>query len=1072
MATLYPNYIVIVQESDSPYAPNNDLEVLLYEGRVELKTDPTTGSTGVFNYGTSTAATTVKDKNGVAATAISTDSVNKPGEYKFLELDLNYGGSLSELGQTLYSVVGRPASDTALNSFERAKILQDRVALTDPNTKQAIATATGEFGNVSENLAYAGGTVNTLSYTAADGSGHSANKVYLELSELSDAITGSEETPAGTPPSWVGGTSIVKLVARIKAHYTNGTDRTCIWESIPIYKTPSGKYVIKIADDLYNVYKSADIGAGSIELNSIWQDIIVSTSLEDYNIRIKASDSLASVSSDFAGYTEDILLTAKKDSAGDYLDNRLYYLNGYSSSDYTWNQILAAPDDSVDTDYTNNPNRSKAVLADGSNCFSAGIINYGKWWPLNGSTYGLRISQRIINGRRVLFSFEVGSSLTSGQGYDDISWSPRLSVCPSDYTSFMGETCLGVGNFSYASDSDSPQYNIDVKGNNGIRVSSQSVIISTNKYIALYPYSGNSQSIESGYCGFWATSTGLKFKTASGTTSDILLQTAGISNHTIASHNDTEATGSYLSDLYGTDGTDGVVVPGSTSYVQTTLAKKMIESDGSSTYIYRDNATPITCTTSLTTIYGISTNDYIKVGTVGGDSNSVVINADSVARLTVGGSSINSFSASSDTTTLGVADGNPGDYILIRNYHVKLANTTAIYAIIAGDNLIHLTDTHAYYYGPGSSEKVGMVIDSTTTYLRANSPSGAELRVGTSGCALYVNNNAVFRSITAESYTAIKSPVSSQNSVVIEDNTLTLRPGNSIDRNITINNTQAQINHDESVNIRVDSENAFYSDSSQTRTYFAGDAFLFADSSSTILAYGNVDSSNEFIKLDTDYTLIQHPGTVNISTAKLVVSENEELPDNMGDTPYFARFVSQGSTAMSLESYSGGLLDQSVIYLQKSGNSTLSSLSSTGDQEYLGAIYFKGVNSSASDWSPGAFITATQTGDAGTNYCSTKLTIGSYHADGGFSTSFIEIDGERSIFFKDGNPSGGSQNPDCSAEYGLVDDEDHYYWRIPTSSGLPNTAPGDDLGGHMVYYAGDLYYWNAEGSSWKILTAS
>ena len=90
MPTLYRNYTVVVQDSDSPYAPKNDLELLLYEGQVEIKPNPAAGSANaVFQYGTTTLAVQVLDEDGAAVVVTAADATLRPGEYEFGRLDLD-----------------------------------------------------------------------------------------------------------------------------------------------------------------------------------------------------------------------------------------------------------------------------------------------------------------------------------------------------------------------------------------------------------------------------------------------------------------------------------------------------------------------------------------------------------------------------------------------------------------------------------------------------------------------------------------------------------------------------------------------------------------------------------------------------------------------------------------------------------------------------------------------------------------------------------------------------------------------------------------------------------------------
>jgi len=259
--TLYRNYTVVVQTSTAPYEPNNDLELLLYEGRLELKPDPNnSGAMGVFSYGTTTLATPVyiHSITPIPATAFAADVTNRPGEYDFLEIDLNKAGTASYAGETLYSVIGRPAGDT---DFEHASVIIDNTDISDPNIKQLVRASTGDTGTLTDNIFYAGGTV---TYTVQpDISGTliaDAENRFLALGTLPDVISTKYELVSVYPAyAKLYSGQGKKLIARFDVHYTDAAGaKYAFWNGIPAFESTEGSWVIHLTHDQYNQTRSEE----------------------------------------------------------------------------------------------------------------------------------------------------------------------------------------------------------------------------------------------------------------------------------------------------------------------------------------------------------------------------------------------------------------------------------------------------------------------------------------------------------------------------------------------------------------------------------------------------------------------------------------------------------------------------------------------------------------------------------------------------------------------------------------------------------------------------------------------
>jgi hypothetical protein len=293
LTTLYRNYTVIVQDSDSPYYPKNDLELLLYEGRLEIKPDPTdSGNNAVFQYGTTTKAVRVQDSDGANVSATAIDSTSQPGEYKFTSLDLDATTS-GNSGTTLYSVVARPVTDSATNSFERASVIVDRTDISDPNLKQLVKASVGSTDSITDNMAIAGGTVTFEQYEHDD---NGPNLQHVKITNISSIVTELRED-VSTVPSYASSTNKERLIGRFNVFYstTDGSEYLT-WTEVPAYRTDDDSWVIRLQGDEYNISRSHDIGSGPTDINlgGILTSLTISLSYAEGNIHIRSFDSTPS----------------------------------------------------------------------------------------------------------------------------------------------------------------------------------------------------------------------------------------------------------------------------------------------------------------------------------------------------------------------------------------------------------------------------------------------------------------------------------------------------------------------------------------------------------------------------------------------------------------------------------------------------------------------------------------------------------------------------------------------------------------------------------------------------------
>jgi len=289
MPTLYRNYTVVVQDSDN-YLPKNDLELLLYEGRIEIKPDPTAGGdNAVFQYGTVTKATRVVDEDGAQVSATIADATLRPGEYDFERLNLD-GTTSGNLGTTLYSVVARPSSDSSLGSFQRAAVIVDRTDISDPNLKQLVKASLGSTESISDNLAFAGGTVLSEEF----GGSSDESTMYLKLTSLPDTISELVEE-VSVVPAYADSGQNLKLVARFNVFYSSADgSEYIVWNKVPAYKTSDNSWVIKLTDDAYNISRSNDFGSdgGEIALNGVWTEFKIAVNYDTDNIHVRSFDNV------------------------------------------------------------------------------------------------------------------------------------------------------------------------------------------------------------------------------------------------------------------------------------------------------------------------------------------------------------------------------------------------------------------------------------------------------------------------------------------------------------------------------------------------------------------------------------------------------------------------------------------------------------------------------------------------------------------------------------------------------------------------------------------------------------
>jgi hypothetical protein len=309
MATLYRNWTVTVQDSVSPYLPISTLELHLFEGKCEIKTDPSTGLRKVFSYGTSSLATYAVDKNGANAIAFAPDLVDRPGEYDFIELDLNNVLTPnSKGGLTLYSVVGKPANAT---DFSSGRVIIDSTSLDDPNVKQTMATLGGGIGNVIDNLFFAGGTVQ---YTVSTLFTSDETVLYLDLTAgLPASITTKKEVISEQPPYFdtTLPASFTRLIPRFNIYYSNQSDVVAVWHSVPAYYMSDASIVLRLRGDQYSIYRTKEFGAGGgeVDLNGLSGSLLVSINVEDQNANFRSFNKDPQYQVDISG-PESSLITA------------------------------------------------------------------------------------------------------------------------------------------------------------------------------------------------------------------------------------------------------------------------------------------------------------------------------------------------------------------------------------------------------------------------------------------------------------------------------------------------------------------------------------------------------------------------------------------------------------------------------------------------------------------------------------------------------------------------------------------------------------------------------------------
>lgn len=284
MISLFRTYTISVQDSTT-FAPDNDLELLLYEGKIEIKPDVlNAGKKDVFDYGTTSKAISVCDKNGVPCTALVADAIERPGEYDFVNIDLNRVSSLSYLGETLYSVVARPDDSDPSDPFANAKIIVSETDLSDVNIKQIVRAAIGGVSSLTDNIMIAGGSVAFSQYT--NGVVNHNYDQHLKITNLPSEITSLTEI-ATSYPTFATST---KLCLRFNVYYSNGTD-VIRWEGVPCYKTSDNSWVIHLQRDQYNTYRSKEFGGGGfIDLGAIWQNFIITMDPTNNNVYFRRFD--------------------------------------------------------------------------------------------------------------------------------------------------------------------------------------------------------------------------------------------------------------------------------------------------------------------------------------------------------------------------------------------------------------------------------------------------------------------------------------------------------------------------------------------------------------------------------------------------------------------------------------------------------------------------------------------------------------------------------------------------------------------------------------------------------------
>lgn len=279
MVTLYQNYVTTVKDSVTG-AARNDLKLYLFEGKTEIKTNPLTTLKDVYQYGTATLATPVYDRYGVALAVLAADPINRPGEYEFAEVDLTI--NLSGEGQTLYSVIGRPAADS---DFENALVITQNFYISDPNLKQTISAAFGGLTNVADNMFFAGGTVDYEQYSTAVT--NNSVQQHIKLNGLTSAITDLYEYNNTDKPGFSDG---YRLTARFNVYYSAGspTRDNVIWESVPAWRTAAGDWLLLLRADQYCTWRSSAFGSSPlIDMAVVVTNLVVSVNLVETNCYIR-----------------------------------------------------------------------------------------------------------------------------------------------------------------------------------------------------------------------------------------------------------------------------------------------------------------------------------------------------------------------------------------------------------------------------------------------------------------------------------------------------------------------------------------------------------------------------------------------------------------------------------------------------------------------------------------------------------------------------------------------------------------------------------------------------------------
>lgn len=480
----YQNYTVSVQGSATPYLPNNALELFLFENRVEIKNNPATGYKDVYVFGTTQLARSVAavyDRYGALARAVASDA-DRPGEYTFYELDLNVSGSNSALGQALYSVVARPLVDAPIDdNFNNASVIIDRIYISDPNTKANVFLTGGAFDSAIDNIYFAGGSVAYEQYDGGDATSTTTVQ-YIRLLNLPTAITAIiQYDGSNAPPFGSLSTTTTCLIPRFNVLYgsADGT-ASAIWTNLRAYKMSDGTWVIQLKADQYNVYRSAEFGsgAGQINLASVYTLLTIGLNISDNNILIKKLGALPDVSTGMpAGdVTELSNFTILKEENTNAYYSTLHMLDNYYGDVYNWRQVLMAPAVGVSRDYTYNPNKSRAILADGTNVLatdvttptsSLGVLNLRAWWPRGASHYPVRLVAGNISSVRQI-SIQRGDAIGAAEAYSDIDWTSAASnyimtMVPSTAVWNPAEWRIGFNVTSAALNALAP-YNFVVKG--------------------------------------------------------------------------------------------------------------------------------------------------------------------------------------------------------------------------------------------------------------------------------------------------------------------------------------------------------------------------------------------------------------------------------------------------------------------------------------------------------------------------------------------------------------------------------------------------------------------------------